>query len=120
MVESENIMYDLGIGILAVQEMHRSYSEYFVADSGYFYILSGSDQDEREYAGVGFIVARSCRNYIVEFCAASIKMACLRMKCSKGKFAIFSAYAPTKIYPYALRQEYFAHLATFYKSVSVH
>ena len=92
---------------------------YYYTHHGFLVILSGSPSDAREHAGVGFIIASSCRNHIIGFCAASNRMTCLRMKCSKGKFAIFSAYAPTGIYPYDVRQEYFANLATFYESVSV-
>ena len=74
MVELEEIMCDLGIDVLAIQETHRGYSEHFVTDSGYFYLLSGHDQEEREYAGVGFIVAPACRKCIIGFCAASNRM----------------------------------------------
>eukprot|EP00973_Karenia_brevis_P060830 8460108-Karenia_brevis.AAC.1 len=42
------------------------------------------------------------------------------MKCTKGKFAILSAYAPTNSYPYEEQQNFYKELAQFYQSISVH
>ena len=46
-----------GISILSIQETRRSKTPYHYSDDDFLVQLSGSSSDEREWAGVGFIVA---------------------------------------------------------------
>ena len=67
-VELQLHMQKLGIGILCLQETHRTESTHEVTDDGFLLILSGAAADEPSTtAGVGFLVAPVCRRYVVSF-----------------------------------------------------
>ena len=88
-------------------------SEYYTTDEGFLVILSGSSEEKREYAGVGFIVAPWFRSSIIGFCQASRRYACLKFKISGGKAAVISAYAPHGGLSWDKRFAFFYELNTF-------
>ena len=120
LVAIQRTMEELKIDIICLQEIHKTLSGYYETDDGYLVILSGSATNEREYAGVGFIVAPLLRKSIVGFVQASARMASLKIRIPGGKMAIFSAYAPQSGRHYDERQEFFQNLASFVKSTSSH
>ena len=82
------------IGILCIQETHVKDSFYYTTYDVYFVILSGATDVDREYAGVGFIIAPWLRRSVSGFLQYSNRLACLKLRCSKGVMALISAYAP--------------------------
>lgn len=116
----ERIMQQHNIHILCLQETHRPSCNYWISNAGFLFILSGGeDENEREYAGVGFIIAPILRQSVLGFCQHSNRMACLKLKCKYGKAAIVSAYAPHNERPIDERTQFFSNLASFYSSISV-
>ena len=65
--ELQIIMEERGIGILCLQETHRAGADYFFTEKGYLLILSGGPVGQREWAGVGFIIASFFRRSIIGF-----------------------------------------------------
>ena len=53
----QRAMKELDIGIICIQETRKKLSDYFITEDHFLVILSGRADDQREYAGVGFIVA---------------------------------------------------------------
>ena len=87
-VELQLYMQKLGIGILCLQETHRTESTHEVTDDGFLLILSGAAADEPSTtAGVGFLVAPVCRRYVVSFCQQSSRMTSLKIRVSGGRAA---------------------------------
>ena len=87
-------MTQFSIGILCIQEVRRPKSDVFVTTRGFQIILSGSSTLEREWAGVGFVVAPRIRKSVAGFCQFSSRAASLKVKIVGGTFAVLSAYAP--------------------------
>ena len=58
-VTLQNLMLERNIGIICMQETHRSKADYYITAEGFLVILSGSDVPP-EHAGVGFLVAPDC------------------------------------------------------------
>ena len=87
-------MRHYSIGIMCIQEVRRLKSDVFVTERGYQVILSGSSTLQREWAGVGFIVAPSVRKSVAGFCQYNSRMASLKVKTVRGVFAVLSVYAP--------------------------
>ena len=73
------------IDILCLQETHRLLSDYFVSDEDFLIILFGGSNTDREYAGVGFLIAPYIRKSILRFCQKSNRMSCLKLHISGGK-----------------------------------
>ena len=107
------------IDISCLQDTHRSLSDSFISDEDFLIILSGGSNNDREYAGVGFLIAPHIRKSILGFCQKSNRMCCLKLRISGGKVAIFSTYAPHADKPYNERQQFFNSLMEFWQSVSV-
>ena len=112
-------MERLGIGILCLQETHRSASIYYDTDDGYLLILSG-DGGESENAGVGFLISPGMRRSIIGFCQASSRMATLKLRIRGGKTSIFSVYAPHNGKPIDERRGFYNGLGELLGSTSAH
>ena len=50
------IMHDLRIGVLCLQDTRALKADYY-SENGYRVILSGSEETQRRWAGVGFVIA---------------------------------------------------------------
>ena len=102
-----------GIGLLCMQEVRRPGSAYFLED-GFLIIQSGSSGEEREWAGVGFIVAPWLRPCISGFLQKSNRLCSIKLKTTSGKLSVICAYAPHNGRPHDERQQFFSELSTLY------
>jgi len=107
-----------GLGLLCIQETRVQGATYFTS-GGYFIICSGGDAD-REYAGVGFIVAPSLRRAVRGFKQLSERLCSIRLRISGGTAVFMSAYAPQSGRSYESRQEFFDDLEEFYMQEKTH
>ena len=105
-------MQDLNIGLLCMQETHRAGSSYFVQD-GFLVIFSGTDSEEREWAGVGFVVAPWLRHAVCGFIQFSSRLASIRIRIPGGSACFISAYAPHDGKNLTIRADFFHDLAAF-------
>ena len=90
---------------------------------GYLVISSGGTplkDGEREYAGVGFIVAPEAKASIIGYLQHSSRLAVLKMKVKGGSLAILSVYAPPGTRPHEERQQFYTALGDAAGRVSVH
>ena len=87
------------IPILCIQETHVATSERYITFGNYLVIVSGHDKDEREYAGVGFIIAPHIVPSILGAICFSKRIACLKLRVPGGIAGIFSVYAPHNGHP---------------------
>ena len=101
------------IGILCIQETHRANSDYWLTESGYFIMLSGGPGIDREWAGVGIIVAPHLRSALLGFTQASDRYMGAKFRCSGGKLCIISAYAPHAGRPFDERLAFFENIGGF-------
>ena len=76
--ELTTVMGRRGIDILCIQESHILQSPYYRTDAGFLIVLSGSSSGDREFAGVGFIIAPRAVNSVVGFLQYSNRLACLK------------------------------------------
>jgi len=120
LVQLQIHMTKRSIDVLCVQETHITKSEYRVLDDGFLLILSGRQDDEREYAGVGFLVSPHMRRSVIGFCQLSRRIAYLKLRVSGGKMVVFSAYAPHGRKPFEERQTFFTELHDAFNSTSSH
>ena len=103
-------MWELDIGLLALQETHRTGSEYFI-HNGFLVVLSGSETEGREYRGVGFIVAPWLRHAVQSFTQCNERLAKIRIRVVGGLACFISAYAPHNGYDLSVRADFFHDLA---------
>ena len=80
LVTLQVMMAELHVDILCLQEVHRTKSDYFITESKYLVIISGSATESKENAGVGFIVAPHIRSAVLGFCQLSNRMCALKFK----------------------------------------
>jgi exonuclease III len=99
------------IGICCMQETHKSMSRHFFAEGGFKVILSGRAGNDRECAGVGFIVSPQLTTSIVGFCQLSNRVASLKVRIVGGTAAVFSAYAPHNLKSLGQRIEFYERLS---------
>ena len=116
--ELQNHMFHNHIGVLCLQETHRTVSEHYITDNGFLVILSG--EEDGCFAGVGFIVAPHCRRCVVSFCPESCRQASLKLRVPGGKMVICSLYAPHSGKPFDERQTFFQATAEWMNSLSRH
>ena len=119
-IELQRMMIQKRISIICIQETHQAKSDYYVTEEGFLLILSGTALDEREYAGVGFVVAPYMRQHIIGFNQATSRMASLKLRTSGGKTAVFTAYAPQSGRQFSERLSFYQELAQFVSQSSCH
>ena len=69
--------------IICVQETRIAKSMTFVED-GFLIVLSGSDSEERSWAGVGFIISPRCRRRVKAYQQVSDRLAYLKIRVAGG------------------------------------
>ena len=69
-------------------------AEAYATDAGFFLVLSGGVVGQRDYAGVGFLIAPYARAFMIGFMEHSDRLATLRLRVSGGQFGVIAAYAP--------------------------
>ena len=105
------------IDILCVQETRvATSSEYTV--SGFVFILSGSDGEERSWNGVGFIIAPWCRWRLTSYKQISDRVSYAKLKVPGGVAAIFSVYAPHNLKPTSEKVDFYNALETSFRECS--
>ena len=86
-----------------MQETHKVGAESYLTDDGFLVVLSGGIVGEREYGGVGFIIAPVMRRHVIGFSEHTDRIASLKIKVSGGEFGNCSVYAPIARYDFAIR-----------------
>ena len=94
------------IDIVCMQETRSPKSDSFSASDGFAVYLSGRGDGEREFAGVGFIVAPSFRKFIIGCDPHSSHITSLKLKVSGGCGYIFSVYAPHNLHALGIRSKF--------------
>ena len=112
------IMRKRSLGFLCLQETHLRYSGSRTVGNGYVLITSGSDDDKRTYAGVGFLVAPWLRSSIICFKTITERICYLKLRIHGGKATFFNAYAPHGGYDFLLRQSFFTDLQQVFNNTS--
>eukprot|EP00959_Pyramimonas_sp_CCMP1952_P422471 8849885-Pyramimonas_sp.AAC.1 len=102
----------MDIAVLCLQETHCKGSPVFDVE-GFCVILSGKEEDAREYAGVGFIVAPWAKQAIKGYMQQSSRMASLRIRVAGGVLTLITTYAWTNVHEYDTRRDYYTDLAVF-------
>ena len=82
------------IDVCCIQETRKSKSEYYFTDEGYMVILSGGNCSEREWAGVGCIIAPRLRCHVDGFCQLDERIMSVKVKVIGGILAFVCVYAP--------------------------
>ena len=100
MFELINVMKHQRIDILSMQETHIKQSPYDVTPDGFLVPLSGSSTSDREYAGVGFLVAPWIRHAVCSFVQLSNRTAVMKIRAEGGKVAVCCVYAPHSGWPW--------------------
>ena len=100
-------MTNMGIGIMCVQEAHIKECPYFESDE-FLIIYSGCEENQnREYAGVGFIIAPYMKFCVKSFMQLSSRIAILKLRIKGGIATLISAYAPANTHDFEERFEFF-------------
>ena len=110
-------MQRYGIDILCLQETWASASIEYVVN-GFVFILSGSDREERSWAGVGFIVAPWCKGRVKSYMQVSDRVAYIKMKVAGGIVGILSVYAPHNLKPIGEKMSFYVEVDRAYRSCS--
>ena len=92
------------IDVLCLQETWLQESEVY-GEQGYLVVLSGSDDTERSWAGVGFILAPHCRSRVKAYRQVSDRIAYVKLRVTGGVAGIISAYTPHNLKPLPERVE---------------
>ena len=109
-----------GISILCIQETHLLDAEHF-KEEGFSVFLSGaSNEGQRSYAGVGFLVAPWAIKSIISFKAVSDRIASLRVKVVGGILNLLSVYAPHDKYDFEVRHNFYTELSMHTKKPNSH
>ena len=82
--------------------------------------LSGSRKDDRNYIGVGFIVAPWAKTAVITFHAVTERIGSLRLKVPGGTLTILSVYAPHDKHPFEDRHQFFSDVVAHTKSDTKH
>ena len=77
-------MRQYSIDIFCIQETRRKNSDYYVSETGYLVILSGSSGSGLEWAGVGFVISPKMKNRVAGFCQLSSRVASIKLKSDAG------------------------------------
>ena len=101
------------VDIACIQETRKTKSDTYVTSAGYEVFLSGSGDAQREWAGVGFIVAPHFRKFVIGFAPNSNRICSLKIKVSRGCSAVFCAYAPHNLKPLEERLHFYEELHLF-------
>ena len=115
-----DIMKLRGLAIICVQETRIPHTGCSILDNGYALITSGTSDNSKTYAGVGYLVAPSLRRSIYSFKLISERTCILKLRVAGGKITIVNAYAPHSGHEYGLRQGFFAELSNTIASASTY
>ena len=93
------------MSILCIQETHAHIGEQYRTSGYYLVVVAGhNDDNQREYAGVGFLIAPHIVHSVVEAICFSNRVACLKLPILRGIAGMFSVYAPHNAHSKNVRQ----------------
>ena len=107
------------ISILCLQETRASKADYYYSENGFRVILSGTEEVQRSWTGVGFIVAPRVAHLVEGFLQFSDRLASLKIRGRGGRFGILCAYAPHNLRPYDERHHFYLELGRLLDETSV-
>ena len=121
LLQITSVMTRRQISVLWIQETHSRVSEKYLTFGNLLVLVAGHDKaDQREYAGVGFIIAPHIVPSIIGASCYSNRIACLKLRVPGGNACICSMHAPHNGHSLRVRQSFFAQLICRYNSVSAH
>lgn len=108
------------ISVLCLQETHKTGCPYYWYN-GFLVILSGSESQDREYAGTGFLIAPWIAKSVHSFTQHSNRLCNVKIRTFGGLISLISAYAPPN-YDHNLddRVEFFHKLGEFINKCKTH
>ena len=115
--EIQIYMRQTDIHICCMQETRRCKSDYFL-DNGHLVILSGRDDSEKKWAGVGFVICPQFARHLVGFNQFNDRIASLRLRVDGGVVAFFSVYAPHNLKELDERCDFYEQLSHCYSTTS--
>ena len=101
------------VDVLCIQETRRAKSDHFTTYNGYAVYLSGNSTGQREWAGVGFVIATAFVPYVMGFNPISNRIASLKFRVSGGCSVLFSVYAPHNLRPMIERVSFYDELEKY-------
>ena len=104
--ELKKIMRTNHIDIICFQESHIKGHPVFY-DEDFLCILSGHCSDDREYAGVGFLVSPHICSCVKSFLQFSNRLMCLRLRVQGGLLTFVNSYVPQNGRQYEERADFF-------------
>ena len=81
------------VHVLCMQETRKVKSDCFELDCGHLVYWSGSGEEGREWAGVGFVISPRFQRYVKSFTPFSNRIAGLKMTVPGGCIALFTVLA---------------------------
>ena len=102
------------IDILCIQETRKQKSDVYTFDD-HDVILSGADGEDREWAGVGFIIAPAARRHVKSFKQVSRRICVLKLRMRSNTIGVVGAYAPHNLRPLQERIDFFNELDKEYR-----
>ena len=112
-------MQENSLDIVCMQEVRKNKADSFELTSGHVVYWSGSADGGREWAGVGFVVAPHFKKYILGCSPFNNRVACLKLRVTRGCIALFTVLAPHNLKPLEERTEFYNTLDTMMGKVSV-
>ena len=103
------------VDIVCIQESRKSKSDHFATCDGFAVFLSGRGDEEREFAGVGFVVAPSFRKFVIGCDPYSSRISSLKIRVTGGCGYIFSVYAPHNLHALDARSKFYEDLSASLK-----
>ena len=110
------------VGLVCLQETRQSnasYYKYYLDGWGFQVILSGGAGQEKEWAGVGFVVAPKLQTCIHGFSQISNRMISMKLRQPGGFCGIICAYAPHNARPTDEKLAFYEDLAHHYRRLAV-
>ena len=90
-------------------------TEAYPTEEGFFMILSGGVPGQRDFAGVGFLIAPYARQYIIGFSEHTDRITNICYRVTGGQLGIMTAYAPHGGHEYSIRQSFYSELTDYYE-----
>ena len=91
LVELQAFMVAMQISVLSMTEVHVAGAESYVSNAVFFVALSGGVIGQREYGGVGILVAPWARKYAIGFSEFSDRIMSMKLRIKGGQLGIICA-----------------------------
>ena len=114
LIELQEHMLNMQLDVLCLTEVRKPGAESYATEEGFYFILFGGVVGERDYAGVGFLIAPYARQCMIGFAEHFDRLVTLRMRVVGGQFGVIVAYAPHNGLEYVFRQSFYSELTEIY------